>query len=650
LSQVADILFEYLKNVIYDPASANLDIEALPEDFRTFAKGLRYFADCVIEANTLAKSLAKGELAEKTPPPGNEIASPLKSLHASLKHLNWQTQQIAKGDYQQRVRFMGELSETFNHMIQQLDERQKNEIKERSKLQQYINLILSNTLDIMLFFDAEGKAVLASDSYLRCNQLSSHSMDEIQGKGFDELLAFVVDADFLRSMDSLISEAFKNKKNGKIEQNIDFGKTGNLCNYVISVTPMLCENEDVLGTMVVFHDMTEIIQAQRARELAEQSAKAKSDFLARMSHEMRTPMNAIIGMTQIGKNAQDIEKKDYSLNRIESASSHLLGVINDILDMAKIEAEKFELHFDEFNFADMVDRVKNIILPKVAEKQQNFVVELDGDLPANIVSDEQRLSQVLANLLSNAVKFTPEKGSVTLTAKKTSEANGPCVICVSVSDTGIGISNEQQKHLFAAFEQADMSISRNFGGTGLGLAISKRIVEAMGGNIWVESKLDMGATFAFTFEAKIPAGEKPDEQPQPEKKEKADYSFLRGKRILVAEDMEINREIIAALLEETGLKIDFASNGAEAVEMFVSGPPYELIFMDVQMPGMDGYEATRRIRKSNAEKAESIPIIAMTANVFREDVERCIEAGMNEHLGKPMIFGEVISKLEQYLN
>jgi len=645
---VADILLSYLHDVIYAPASASLDVKKLPESFQDFCNGLCYFVQCVMETRAMAMAMANGDLSGKPPSPGNEIAAPLKSLHASLKHLIWQTQQVAQGDYQQRVNFMGDFAAAFNSMAQQLEEQKKAENLERSKLQQYINLILANTPSILLVFDTEGKAVLASEAYLRCGK--SHSLEGIQGKSLTELFAPIVTNEFLRSMDRFFDDALVNRQTARIEQCIDFEQDGNLRTYLIHITPMLYENETVMGTMVIFHDMTEIIDAQheaeRARELAEQSTRAKSDFLARMSHEMRTPLNAIMGMTTIGRTAQDTPKKDDSFQKIEDASLHLLSVINDILDMSKIEAGKLELIYGEFNFENMIHSVTTMIHLRVTEKKQKLIMDIDGSIPSTIISDERHLSQVIINLLSNAVKFTPEYGSIKLSAVKAAGTGSSCTIRFTVKDTGIGISEEQKEHLFSPFEQADGSISRKFGGTGIGLSISKHIVEMMGGIIWVESELGKGASFMFDIEVQIGRGETASTTAENTSKS----GFFAGKRILIVEDMEMNREIISALLEDTGVEINFAFHGAEAVEKYSSAfKEYGLIFMDIQMPEMDGYEATKRIRSSGLPGADQIPIIAMSANAFPEDIEHCFAAGMNGHLAKPIDVHEVIAKLREYL-
>jgi len=411
----------------------------------------------------------------------------------------------------------------------------------------------------------------------------------------------------------------------------------------------LIQNGEVTGLFVISHNITRL---KAMEEQALSASRAKSAFLSNMSHEMRTPLNAITGMTVIGKNAKDIERKDYALDKIGDASTHLLGLVNDVLDMSKIEANMMKLSPIEFNFEKMLQKAVAVINFRVDEKRQKLTVHVDDAIPRNIIADDQRLSQVVTNLVGNAMKFTPEGGSITIDASFAGEKDGLCVIQVSVIDTGIGISEEHQKNLFHSFQQAESSTTRKYGGTGLGLAISKSIVEMMGGEIRVESEPGKGSVFTFTVhvekgsyvEEESGAGEAAD-------KEASDVDGLfAGYRILLTEDVEINRQIVMALLEPTRIDIDCAENGAEAVRMFTESPDkYALIFMDVQMPEMDGYEATRRIRAMDIPKAKTIPIIAMTANVFKEDIEKCEAAGMDGHIGKPLDSEEVTSKLRNYL-
>ncbi|GHV95351.1 hypothetical protein AGMMS50293_16710 [Spirochaetia bacterium] len=400
-----------------------------------------------------------------------------------------------------------------------------------------------------------------------------------------------------------------------------------------------------------------------ALDQAVQASKAKSEFLSNMSHEMRTPMNAIIGMTKIGKSADDIARKDYALDKIEDASTHLLGVINDILDISKIEANKFELSPAIYSFEKMVQKVTGVINYQVAERGQDLHVSIDKNIPSALIGDDQRISQVISNLLSNAVKFTPEGGAIRLNASLIKGSANRQMVKIEVADNGIGIAPEQKEQLFRPFEQVDSGTTRKFGGTGLGLAISKNIVEIMGGEIWVESEPGKGSTFAFTFEAVAPG------TPESRSNSNSDMSHTVGAshtvenenggaeennfsqyHILLAEDVEINREIVLALLEDTKLNIDCAGNGQIALDMFVQNTDkYDMIFMDIQMPELDGCQAARAIRELDSPRAKTIPIVAMSANVFREDIEKCLAAGMNDHIGKPLDIDEVLHTLRSYL-
>ena len=540
-------------------------------------------------------------------------------------------------------------------------------------------------------------------------------------------------------------------------------------------------NEDEFIGLGFLYDLRDIkklaIDLERALKRATAASEAKGRFLSNMSHEMRTPLNTIMGMSSIGKKASDLDRKDYALEKIENASSHLLGVINDVLDMSKIEAGKLELVPGDFSFEKMLKKAVKAISLRLEQKQQKFFISVDGRIPHYLNTDDQRLTQVIINILSNAVKYTGECGTIRLNCFLKEETSGFCTVGVDISDTGIGITPEQQSRIFSVFEQADGGTARKFGGTGLGLAISKNIVEMMGGEIGVVSEIDRGSIFSFSFKAK--RGEKNSDPhldpavnwenikilavddtddilsylkeilkrygvkcdvasngaeaikkikktggydmyfvdwkmpeidgieltkyikgfnrdkkcvvimisstewalihevaeaagvdkflmkplfasdvmdcmndclgvagtctPRQQKSVKA--GEFQGCRILLAEDVEINREILLASLQDTGAEIDCAGNGLEVLHMLEENPDaYELIFMDVQMPQMDGMEASRHIRKNGG----SIPIIAMTANVFKEDIDQCLAAGMDDHVGKPLDVSIVLEKMRRY--
>ncbi|MCL2705177.1 MAG: response regulator [Spirochaetaceae bacterium] len=622
--------------------------------------------------------------------------------------------------------------------------------------------IVDSVTESLSIIDMNHKIIYMNEIALR---FKGKTLKELSGTSYNDISIYPVGSKYCpitALLEERESEVFYNEKNGHYYK-------GN-ANYLLD------KKGYRIGYIIITNDVTEI---ETARHKAEQANRAKSSFLSNMSHEIRTPMNAIIGMTSIGVTAPDIEKKNYALKKIQDASTHLLGVINDILDMSKIEANKFTLSATEFVFEKMLQRVVDVINFRLEEKHQNLSVRIDNAIPHTFIGDDQRLAQVITNLLTNAVKFTPEWGSIKLEVKLLSEKTNMYTILVNITDTGIGISPEQQSRLFNSFVQAETSTTRKYGGTGLGLVISKNIVEMMDGSIWVNSELGNGSTFSFTVclargkdEQKrllatklnlknirmLAVDDDPDvlfffretakqvdivcdtalsgeeaisliskngpydiyfidyvlpkmdgielvrvmnekgidnsvvimisatdwsaiqdnahkvginkfiskplfmtsiidsinesvsEQMQKQQSQTEPEKTFKGQSILLAEDVDINREIVIGLLEPTELQIDCAVNGVEAVKAFMENPSkYKMIFMDVQMPEMDGFTATKTIRESGVEQSKKIPIVAMTANVFKEDVEKCLAAGMNDHIGKPIALDEVMEILDKYL-
>ncbi|MDR2488707.1 MAG: response regulator [Desulfovibrio sp.] len=654
---------------------------------------------------------------------------------------------------------------------------------EWKKQRQYLQLLLDNSPDIIVMLDKDGRFAYCSNTFLKAMRIEY--FNTINGKLFSEVCSAHDHASWASSMIEQLR--------GTLEENLSFTFEETITwrdniprEYTACLTPMREENGLTNSALLLLHDITEIRDAQKsaefAREEAERASRAKSDFLSNMSHEIRTPLNAVIGMTSLAKSSAGLEQKHYYLRKIEAASKHLLNIINDILDMSKIEANKLELSIAPFSFEKMLKKVVNVITFQVEEKCIDFRIFLDQNIPDALNGDDQRLAQIIANLLSNAVKFTPESGSVRLQTHLERERNGVCTIRIEVIDSGIGMTEQQQTRLFSPFQQADNSTSRKFGGTGLGLAISKRLVEMMYGSISARSEIDKGTTFTCTVclercakEEKKP--ELPFPVPDPGSvrictvsgsltlieyfrdilrkydlkqdeitdsdrileriSQKAPYALcfldwrtiaadgvnlvrriqeqsdlgapviiatmrewnliadslnalgvkhflprplfpsnvlaclekclgkkkvkedsaqsspqddFSGYRIILAEDVEVNQEIVLACLEPTRLAIDCAGNGIEAVNLFSAAPEsYDMIFMDIQMPVMDGYTATRHIRALAAPNAKTIPIVAMTANVFREDVQRCLDVGMQDHIGKPVDFNIILEKLRQYL-
>ena len=391
--------------------------------------------------------------------------------------------------------------------------------------------------------------------------------------------------------------------------------------------------------MEVATDVTD----RKALVIAEAANRAQKEFLARMSHEIRTPMNGVLGMVHLAMRADPPPAQMVYLKKIQASAALLLGIINDILDFSRIEAGKLTIEKRPFNLRAAVDNIHELILPQTQAKELKFSITIDDAVPTYVVGDELRLSQVLLNLLGNATKFT-QNGFIALDIRVGFFDANQIALHFAVKDSGVGLSEEQQKMLFKPFSQAESSTSRRFGGTGLGLSISKALVELMGGEIHASSALGRGSVFSFSVHLEPYAGQL-QEDGQPREWETARYD---GLNFLLVEDTPINQEIAKAMLRELGAEVDSAGDGEEALRAFLA-KDYDLIIMDVRMPVMDGLEATRRIRASDKHDANTVPIVAMTADAMAEDRQASRQAGMNEHITKPLDAGKLAMTLYQVL-
>ncbi|RYD78754.1 MAG: PAS domain S-box protein, partial [Sphingobacteriales bacterium] len=526
-------------------------------------------------------------------------------------------------------------AKVFTGFMSDITERKAIEESLRINEEKYRSILANMKLGL-LEVDNDGKITYANNSFC---YMSGYSMPELIGKKSAELFLFGENSGLER-------EKQKEREKGLADayEVATRDKNGNKKWWLISGAPRYNDKSELVGSIGIHLDITDQKNQEtelvEARIEAEQSAHSKEIFLANMSHEIRTPMNAIMSMAnQLAKTNLEPQQEFY-LETIHTASKNLLVIINDVLDLSKIDAGKLSLENIGFNLIDVLQNAMQVITHKGEEKGldlNNFY--FDGNIAQVLIGDPYRLNQVLLNLMTNAVKFT-EKGSVDLICRVIADKPNSQVIHISVVDTGIGMEESFVKHLFEKFSQEYESVSRKYGGTGLGMSICKELVEQMGGEIFVESKKGVGSTISFVIE--FPKGASND---LPEKAEtQFSEDFLVGKKVLVTDDNDLNRLVASILLLDFGATVMVAENGEIAMEM-IAKETFDVILMDIQMPVMNGYETTRKIRKSGS----TIPIIALTASAIKGEREKCLASGMNDYITKPINEEEFLKTIDKWI-
>ncbi|MDR2191761.1 MAG: response regulator [Endomicrobium sp.] len=519
--------------------------------------------------------------------------------------------------------------------------------------------IFSNSPDIIWYVDADGKYLSVNPRFA---SIHARRPSDFIGKKAQDIIP-PLSQEFIEKSSENIANALSSKVPLYLEEIIHF-PDGHV-EILDSVLTQIYDASGVLmGILGFSRNVTKRVETEnkliaaqfdleKAVKEANRANKYKSEFLARMSHEIRTPMNAIIGLANIANdelnfidgcgqhNERLITVKNH-IGQIEVSSKHLLGLLNDILDISKIEAGKIELSKEAFDIKKLIKTADTIIRPRCVEKEIIFTVHSDAFSPSVFLSDPLRLNQVIINLLGNAVKFTNEFGAIDFYIEKKEQKAGKTLIEFRIKDTGIGIPQESLSSIFNPFEQAALTTTQKYGGTGLGLSISKHIVQLFGGNISVKSKIGQGSEFSFAIWL-----EEAKEDIVSEIDAAAAEGKFKNKRALIVDDIAINRMIVVSLLQNTGISTQEAQDGLDAVNKFKESPEnfYDIIFMDIQMPNMNGYEAASAIRALDRPDAKNVIIIALTANAFKEDIDKAVNSGMNGHISKPVEADKLIETL-----
>jgi signal transduction histidine kinase/FixJ family two-component response regulator/HPt (histidine-containing phosphotransfer) domain-containing protein len=541
--------------------------------------------------------------------------------------------------------------------IRELEEKNKHLENEKTRQEEYFSLLLENTQEIMLLLDRKLRFIYCSKTFLR--QAGIPDFDLISDREFQEVFSRTMDKASLEYLMDLLSQSIRERRAFVESQLMDIGMKGNPRYYTILLIPMVNLEGDTQGMLVLFQDMTDVM---KAKEQAEQANKAKTSFLARMSHEIRTPLNAILGLSEVELQKEIPNDTRVNLEKIYTSGSLLLEIVNDILDISKIESGNFEIFPSGYEFASLINDTVQLNIMRISSKPVQFKLEIDETIPSKLYGDEVRVKQVLNNLLSNAFKYT-DIGEVRLTIAWEQQGD-EALLSFVVRDTGRGIKEEDLKKLFSEYTQFEAAANRQLEGTGLGLSITQGLVGRMGGTITVASEYLRGSVFQVVLPQVI-LDEKPVGMEMVEKlcnfRFIEDRSRSRGNTLirsympygkaLVVDDIQTNLDVMTGLLMPYGLRVDTAISGEEAVERIRSGEViYDVIFMDHMMPEMDGTEATRNIRNEiDTDYARTVPIIALTANAIAGSREMFLENGFNDFISKPIDIKRLDTVLNQWI-
>jgi len=575
-----------------------------------------------------------------------------RSIVARIALLEKASQSLADGDYQTRVvdlvkgGELGRLAESFDSMSHKLVQREE----ALASSERFLKAIIDTEPECIRMLDADCNLLLMNRAGLE--MIEADSFEQVKGQCVCPLITDPYRDAFI----ALTKQVFRG-----IPGTLEFETIGLKGRHVWLEThavPFRNEKGEIVALLGITRNITGRKQAEadlhQAKIAAESANTAKSHFLATMSHEIRTPMNGVIGMIELLQHTELTPEQHEYAESAKNSGIELVHLLNDILDLSKIEADKIELELSDFNLQPVISDTINLLSLQAREKGVKLTSSIDTEVPTSLKGDAGRLRQILTNLIGNAIKFTP-KGAVTLNTKKDTEDEHSVTLRFLVRDTGIGIAADKLEHIFEPFTQADSSTTRTYGGTGLGLAICKRLAELMGGSIGVDGTEGVGTTFWFTVvmekqvvggagQSIIPVSAKHVVSPHKRK------PTTNGIRILLTEDDPRAQKIVPKLLKSYGYLVDVAGDGKEALQALEKND-YALVLMDLMMPEMNGYEVTAVIRDpASAVRRHEIPIIALTGNAMKQDRDRCIAAGMDDHLPKPLLLPDLLAMLEKWLN